>query len=61
MVAGKVPSAKLIEYEGSPHGLFETDKDRFCDDLVAFLGGDMSRIDEASEQRSETRQQEPAY
>ena len=57
VVADKVPSAKLIEYDGSPHGLFETDKDRFCDDLVAFLGGDMSRIDDQVEQR----QAEPAY
>lgn len=45
-VAREVPSARLIEYDGSPHGLFETDKDRFCDDLVAFLGGDMNAIDE---------------
>jgi non-heme chloroperoxidase len=57
VVAKQVPSAKLIKYDGSPHGLFETDKDRFCDDLVAFLGGDMSRIDDQVEQR----QAEPAY
>ena len=56
-VARKVPSAKLIEYDGSPHGIFETDKDRFCDDLIAFLGGDTARIDEQAEQR----QEEPAY
>ena len=61
VVADKVPSARLIEYEGSPHGLFETDKDRFCDDLVAFLGGDMDRIDREAEQRSEQRAEEPAY
>ena len=57
----KVPGAKLIEYDGSPHGLFETDKDRFCDDLVAFLGGDSEPDRRLSEQRSETRQEEPAY
>jgi non-heme chloroperoxidase len=57
VVAEKVPSAKLIEYDGSPHGLFETDKDRFCDDLVAFLGGDNSRINEAAE----ARETESAY
>ena len=57
VVAKQVPSAKLIKYDGSPHGLFETDKDRFCDDLVAFFGGDMSRIDDQAEQR----QAEPAY
>ncbi len=57
VVAAKVPSAKLIEYEGSPHGLFETDKDRFCDDLVTFLGGDTGRID----QQADRREEEPAY
>src|SRR6476659_1064640 len=45
VVAAQVPSAKLIEYDGSPYGLFETDKDRLCEDLVAFLSGDTSRID----------------
>lgn len=61
VVAKQVPSATLIEYDGSPHGIFETDKDRFCDDLVAFLGGDMSRIDSEAEQRSEAREREPSY
>ena len=51
-VARAIPNARLIEYDGSPHGIFETDKDRFCEDLIAFLGGDLSRIDEAAEQRS---------
>ena len=59
VVADKVPGARLVEYEGSPHGLFETDKDRFCDDLVAFLGGDMSRIDREAEHRSDKRAEEP--
>ena len=27
----------LIEYEGSPHGLFATDKARLTRDLLAFL------------------------
>ena len=31
--------AKLIEYEGAPHGLFATHKDRMIQDLVSFLGG----------------------
>ncbi len=57
MVARKVPGAKLIEYDGSAHGLFATDKDRLCDDLIAFLGGDTARIDEQAEQRED----EPAY
>ncbi len=37
-VAKAVPDAKLIEYSGSAHGLFATDKERLIDDLVAFLG-----------------------
>jgi non-heme chloroperoxidase len=61
VVAAQVPSARLIKYDGSPHGLFATDKDRFCDDLVAFLGGDMSRIDDEAESRSDARAEEPAY
>ena len=32
-VAKAVPGARLIEYDGSAHGLFATDKDRLCDDL----------------------------
>jgi non-heme chloroperoxidase len=37
-VAKAVPEARLIEYSGSAHGLFATDKQRLIDDLVAFLG-----------------------
>ena len=40
VVADQVPGAQLIEYEGSAHGLFATDKQRLIDDLLAFLGGD---------------------
>lgn len=36
-VARQVPGAKLIEYNGAPHGLFATDTQRLADDLVAFL------------------------
>ena len=32
-----IPHAKLIEYEGAPHGLFATEKDRLTADLLAFL------------------------
>jgi non-heme chloroperoxidase len=39
VVAERVPGARLIEYEGSAHGLFATDKDRLCEDLLAFLRG----------------------
>ena len=61
IVAREVPHAKFIKYEGSPHGIFETDKDRFCDDLVAFLGGDMDRIERQAERRAEDREAERAY
>ena len=61
IVAREVPHAKFIKYDGSPHGIFETDKDRFCDDLVAFLGGDMDRIERQAERRVEDREAERAY
>lgn len=32
-----IPHATLIEYDGSPHGIFETDKERFCKDVTEFL------------------------
>lgn len=32
-----IAHAKLIEYDGAPHGLFATHKDRFTKDLLAFL------------------------
>lgn len=35
--AKAISGAKLIEYDGSPHGLFATDKDRLSADLLAFL------------------------
>ncbi len=35
--AKAIPSAKLIEYEGAPHGLFATHKEQFTKDLLAFL------------------------
>ena len=35
--AAILPNAKLIEYEGEPHGLFMTVPDRLNDDLLAFL------------------------
>src|SRR5687767_9669818 len=38
-VAAQVPNAQLIEYDGSAHGLFASDKQRLIDDLLAFLGG----------------------
>ncbi len=32
-----IPDCRYVIYEGSPHGLFYTDKDRLNKDLVAFL------------------------
>ena len=32
-----IPHATLIEYDGSPHGIFETDKQRFFQDITEFL------------------------
>ena len=55
VMAREVPGAKLIEYVGSAHGLFAIDKQRLCDDLVAFLGGDTARIDEQAKQREEEK------
>ena len=37
--AKAIPGAELIEYDGSAHGLFATDKERLIGDLVGFLGG----------------------
>ncbi|MET0170855.1 MAG: alpha/beta hydrolase [Agrobacterium vaccinii] len=33
-----IPGARLIEYEGEPHGLFATAPDRLNRDLIEFLG-----------------------
>ena len=38
-LAKAIPGAELIEYDGSAHGLFATDKERLIGDLLAFLGG----------------------
>lgn len=47
-VARQVPDARLIEYDGSAHGLFATDKDRLCEDLLDFLAGGESSADRRS-------------
>jgi pimeloyl-ACP methyl ester carboxylesterase len=36
-VFSKLPAAKLVEYDGAPHGLLETHKDRVTRDLLSFL------------------------
>ena len=58
VMAKKVPGSELIEYEGSAHGLFATDKERLCNDLEEFLRGDAGTVREPAEQQ---RQEEPAY
>jgi non-heme chloroperoxidase len=35
--ARAIPQARLIEYDGAPHGLFATDRTRLIPDLLAFL------------------------
>jgi len=37
--AKRIASARLIEYDGAPHGLFVTEKDRLNADLLDFLRG----------------------
>lgn len=49
VVAEQVPGAKLIEYDGSAHGLFATDRKRLIEDVCAFLEANVST---ASERRS---------
>jgi pimeloyl-ACP methyl ester carboxylesterase len=34
-----ISQSTLIEYEGAPHGLFATDKDRLSKDLIDFIRG----------------------
>jgi pimeloyl-ACP methyl ester carboxylesterase len=34
-----MPAAQLVEYDGAPHGLTVTHKDRLTKDLLTFLGG----------------------
>ena len=40
--AREIAGAKLIEYDGSAHGLFATDKQRLIDDVVGFLDANVS-------------------
>ncbi len=37
--AAGIKGSQLLEYEGAPHGLFATHKDRFTGDLLKFLKG----------------------
>jgi pimeloyl-ACP methyl ester carboxylesterase len=49
VVADKVPGAKLIEYDGSAHGLFAIDKQRLIEDVCGFL---QANLGTAAESRS---------
>ena len=40
--ASQIAGAKLIEYDGSAHGLFATDKQRLIDDVIGFLDANIS-------------------
>lgn len=40
VVAERVPGAKLIEYDGEPHGIFATQQGRLTQDLLDFLARD---------------------
>ena len=37
VVAATVPGARLVEYDGSAHGVFATDTQRLASDLTAFF------------------------
>lgn len=43
MAAKLIANAQLIEYDGEPHGLTETARDRLIADLLAFIGGETRR------------------
>ena len=40
--ASQIAGAQLIEYDGSAHGLFATDKQRLIDDVIGFLDANIS-------------------
>lgn len=40
--AAAIPGAKLVEYDGAPHGLFATEQDRLTTDLLDFLSHPMT-------------------
>ena len=46
--AKAIPGAKLIEYDGSAHGLFAIDKQRLIKDLTEFLGSAGTGSDQRS-------------
>ena len=48
VAAKQIPGAELIEYDGSAHGLFATDKDRLIADVVGFLDANLGGADTRS-------------
>lgn len=50
VAASMIDDVQLVEYAGSPHGLFETDRDRLIGDLMAFLNGEEARYHNLEEQ-----------
>lgn len=56
VVAREIPSARLIEYDGSPHGVFASDRERLTRDLLDFIDGN-----DASTTTERERVREDAY
>ena len=50
--AKAIPGAKLIEYDGSAHGLFAIDKQRLIDDLSSFLADNVGQRSSVGENRA---------
>lgn len=46
MAAAQIEDVQLVEYDGAPHGLFETNRDRLITDLLTFLSGERIVIKE---------------
>ncbi|MBA3669579.1 MAG: alpha/beta hydrolase [Sphingomonas sp.] len=60
-VAKALPHVKLIEYSGSAHGVFETDKERLIGDLVSFLSTEQSTTNHGAGERSAIPLSESAH
>lgn len=50
-----LPAAEYIVYEGAPHGLFITEKDRLNEDLIRFIGGQPLHKEQESEKTNATQ------
>ena len=57
-VAEQVPDAKLVEYDGSAHGVFASDKERLIADVCEFLE---ANVGSAAETRSAIPMKEASY